>query len=85
MLEIFFFEDWNKCGIDTWVIFSLFGKVVLKRKDIISPLKTSLLAYISEERCYIYNIFTTNYRWLVVIRLNFKLTLRLLFCPNNNN
>ena len=34
---------------------------------------------------HIYNIFTTNYRWLVVIGSNFKLTLRLLFCPNNNN
>ena len=39
----------------------------------------------SEERCYVYNIFTTNHKWLVVIGLNLKLTLRLLFCPNNNN
>ena len=29
--------------------------------------------------------FTTNYRWLVVIGSNLNLTLRLLFCPNNNN
>ena len=29
--------------------------------------------------------FTINHRWLVVIGLNLKLTLRLLFCPNNNN
>ena len=38
-----------------------------------------------KERCYVYNIFTTNHRWLVVISSNLKLTLRLLFCPNNNN
>ena len=31
------------------------------------------------ERCYVYNIFTTNHRCLVVIGSNFKLTLRLLF------
>ena len=37
------------------------------------------------ERCYVYNIFTTNNKWLVVIGSNLKLTLRLLFCPNNNN
>ena len=29
--------------------------------------------------------FITNHRWLVVIGSNLKLTLRLLFCPNNNN
>ena len=29
--------------------------------------------------------FTINYRWLVVIDSNLNLTLRLLFCPNNNN
>ena len=32
-----------------------------------------------------YNIFIINHRWLVVIDSNLKLTLRLLFCPNNNN
>ena len=32
--------------------------------------------------CYVYNIFTINYRWLVVIGSNLKLTLKLLFCPN---
>ena len=37
------------------------------------------------ERCYVYNIFTTNHRWLVVIGSNLKLILKLLFCPNNNN
>ena len=31
------------------------------------------------------NIFTTNYRWLVVIDSNLNLSLRLLFCSNNNN
>ena len=30
------------------------------------------------ERWYVYNIFTTNHKWLVV---NLNLTLRLLFCP----
>ena len=34
---------------------------------------------------HFYNIFTTNYRWLVVIGSNLNLTLRLIFCPNNNN
>ena len=34
---------------------------------------------------YFYNIFTTNHMWLVVIGSNFKLMLKLLFCPNNNN
>ena len=34
---------------------------------------------------YFYNIFTINHRWLVVIGSNLNLTLRLLFCPNNNN
>ena len=29
--------------------------------------------------------FIINYRWLVVIDSNLNLTLRLLFCPNNNN
>ena len=29
--------------------------------------------------------FTTNYRRLIVIGSNLNLTLRLLFCPNNNN
>ena len=34
---------------------------------------------------YFYNIFTTNHWWLVIIGSNLNLTLRLLFCPNNNN
>ena len=38
-----------------------------------------------KKRCYVYNIFTINHMWLVVISSNLKLTLRLLFCPNNNN
>ena len=29
--------------------------------------------------------FTTTYRWLVIIGSNLNLTLRLFFCPNNNN
>ena len=33
------------------------------------------------EKCYIHNIFTTNYRWLVVIGSNLNLTLTLIFCP----
>ena len=37
------------------------------------------------ERCYVYNIFTTNHKWLVVIDSNLNLTLRLFFYPNNNN
>ena len=38
-----------------------------------------------KKRCYVYNIFTINHMWLVVIGSNLKLTLRLLFYPNNNN
>jgi len=34
---------------------------------------------------HVHNIFTTNYRWLVVIGLNLNLTQRLLFLHNNNN
>ena len=34
---------------------------------------------------HFYNMFTTNYRWLIIIGSNFKLTLRLFFYPNNNN
>ena len=34
---------------------------------------------------HFYNIFTTNYKWLVVIGSNLNLILRLRFCPNNNN
>ena len=30
-------------------------------------------------KCYVYNIFTTNHRWLVTISSNLNLTLRLLF------
>ena len=33
----------------------------------------------------VYNIFTINYRWLVIIGSNLNLTLRLFFCLNNNN
>ena len=29
--------------------------------------------------------FTTNFKWLVIIGSNLNLTIRLLFCPNNNN
>ena len=29
--------------------------------------------------------FITNYKWLVIIGSNLNLTIRLLFCPNNNN
>ena len=31
------------------------------------------------ERCYVYNIFTINYGWLVIISLNLNLALSLLF------
>ena len=40
---------------------------------------------IKSERCYVYNIFIINHKWLVVIGSNLKLTLRLLFCLNNSN
>ena len=34
-----------------------------------------------KKRCYLYNIFTTNYRWLVVIGSNLKLILNYIFAP----
>ena len=34
---------------------------------------------------HFYIIFTTNYRRLVIIGSNLNLTLRLCFCPKNNN
>ena len=33
-----------------------------------------------KEKCYVYNIFTTNHRWLVIIGYNLNLSLKLLFC-----
>ena len=38
-----------------------------------------------KERWYVYNIFITNHKWLIIIDLNLNIILRLLFCPNNNN
>ena len=35
-----------------------------------------VLIPICYERCYVYNIFTTNYRWLVVIGSNLKLIIK---------
>ena len=37
------------------------------------------------ENCYVYNIFTTNHEWLVVIRFNLNLSLKLIFYSTNNN
>ena len=33
----------------------------------------------SKKKCYVHNIFTINYMWLVIISSNLNLTLRLLF------
>ena len=60
----------------------------LKSKDTqVSDLNFYFFAkhFFEKKKCYIYNIFTTNHRWLVIIDSNLKLTLRLLFCPDNNN
>ena len=35
--------------------------------------------YFLKDKCYVYNTFTTNYRWLVVIRYNLNSILKLLF------
>jgi len=37
------------------------------------------------EKCYVHNIFTKNYKWLVIIGYNLNLLLKLLFYPTNNN
>ena len=34
---------------------------------------------LKKKMCYVYNIFTTNHKWLVIISSNLNLTLRLLF------
>ena len=47
---------------------------------------TKLLKMKGEKKDAMFIIFfTTNYKWLVIIGSNLNLTLRLLFCPNNNN
>ena len=38
-----------------------------------------------KKMCYIYNIFTINYRWLVVISYNLNLPLKLFFYLTNDN
>ena len=32
-----------------------------------------------------HNIFITNHSWLVIVGYNLNLSLKLLFCPTNNN
>ena len=34
---------------------------------------------------YFYNIFTNNHKWLVIIGYNLNLSMKLFFCPTNNN
>ena len=34
-----------------------------------------------KEKCYIHNIFTINYSWLVIIGYNLNLSLKLIFFP----
>ena len=41
--------------------------------------KMQFLSVIQKERWYVYNIFTTNHGWLVIIGSNLNLELRLLF------
>ena len=38
-----------------------------------------------KKKFYVHNIFTTNYKWLVIISYNLNLSLKLLFYPTNNN
>ena len=40
---------------------------------------------ILKKKCYVYNIFTINHRYLVVISSNLNLPLNLCICPTNNN
>ena len=49
------------------------------------PINENKYLYNKYKRYYIYNIFTINYRWLVVIDSNLNLTLTLHFYFNNNN
>ena len=49
---------------------------VSKRVDLPLPL--------INENCYVYNIFTTNHGWLVDIRSNLNLSLKLFFYSINN-
>ena len=70
------FTNYNSRHVASYGKFTFVGSLVVEPRD-----------FPREILCpqHFYNIFTTNHRWLVVIDLNFKLTLRLLFCSNNNN
>ena len=67
----------KNCHFEHWISKSLINKIL--------SLNNQNDTLITKERCYVHNIFTTNYKWLVVISSNLKLTVRLFFCPNNNN
>ena len=41
----------------------------------------SSLYLLKNERCYVYNIFTINYRWLVVIGFKFETISKITFFP----
>ena len=70
---------------DKALFYDLLLVVSLRDKEMKVESRPSGKLYFFKERCYVYNIFTINHRWLVVIGSNFKLTLRLLFYPHNNN
>ena len=85
--------SWIKCP-------RLFIGALLKKKKkkhpstFLSNLKIKQLLFYKDyqqkwdlinEMCYVHNIFITNHSYLVVIDSNLNLTLRLLFCFNNNN
>ena len=76
-----------------WLVFFFFFLNIVMTWKIMGVSKVSVIyiyiyIYIDKrgnrsQHCY--NIFTINYRWLVVIGSNLNITLRLHFCPNNNN
>ena len=57
-----------------WPVYVVFHQVILMQ---IYSYSSNIYIYIY--RCYVYNIFTINHRWLVIISSNLNLTLRLLF------
>ena len=82
LLRCFFFPRGRTDGTGQ-VRFPLSQKKLKKKKKIQSVFGRAICFFTG--RCYVYNIFITNHKWLVVIDSNLKLTLRLFFCLNNNN
>ena len=92
--KLYYYWDWwiaIEVGLTKIILWVYFGArvvsylVIYTQTIILDKYRSNAQLTKKKKRCYVYNIFTINYRWLVVISSNLKLTLRLLFYPNNNN